>query len=131
VISNKDIIVLGNKELETLIALTEEEQEIGLMNRSWPPPIMTFPFKKAHVSKFWMLNTPTPLDIIFCKGRRIIDIFSGVPYSLSLVGPDEPSDFVVELPKGTAKKLGIKSGDFADIKYSVRTLAKKYASILE
>lgn len=50
------------------VAQTPEQQEIGLMNR---PPLaadrgMLFPFEPPRPVIFWMKNTPSPLDIVFC-----------------------------------------------------------------
>lgn len=126
----KDLVILGNNKLETLIALTEDEQVQGLMYRDWPPPVMSFPFNQASVHKFWMRNTISPLDIIFCRAGGIVSIASGIPLSLKLVGPDEPIDLVVELPAGTARKLNISTGDPAELRYSSQSLAKKYANYL-
>lgn len=125
-----DRVVLGKTELPVLVAITEDEQVQGLMYKSWPPPVMAFPFDRPSVRKFWMRNTISPLDIIFCKANKVVSIEEGIPLSLKLVGPDEPVDLVVELPKGTSKKLGILVGDFVDIKYSIQTLSKKYTKKL-
>jgi len=125
-----DIIVLGDQKLPTLVAITEDEQVRGLMYKTWPPPAMSFPFKHPKVTKFWMRNTISPLDIVFCRGSKVISIANGEPLSLKLVGPDEPSDLVVELPRGSAKRLGINAGSFVDLQLSTKTLAKKYANYL-
>jgi len=125
-----DIIILGDQKLETLVAITEEEQIRGLMYKVWPPPVMSFPFKRAKVRKFWMRNTISPLDIVFCRDNKVISIVDGVPLSLNRVGPDEPSDLVIELPKGTAKKISITSGSAVDLIFSTDTLAKKYSKLL-
>jgi len=125
-----DKVVFGKHELPTLVAITEDEQVQGLMYKSWPPPIMSFPFKQSKVRKFWMRNTISPLDIIFCRGNKVISIISGEPLSLKQVGPDEPCDLVVELPKGTAENIGITAGSIVKLQLSTNTLAKKYASFL-
>lgn len=121
----KDTVQIGNHYFDTLIALTEYEQARGLMEKSWPPPVMCFPYKKSSIHKFWMKNTPSPLDIIFVKNNKVLDIFKGEPYSLVAVGPEEPSDLVVELPFGTAKKLGIKKGDPVKIFYGIDTMCRR------
>lgn len=68
---NKDIIVLGKNKFETLVARTPLEHLRGLMFKEWPPPIMSFPYSDAGIKKFWMKNTPSPLDIIFCYAGEI------------------------------------------------------------
>lgn len=126
-----DLIIINGESLPTLIALTEDEQEMGLMYQKWPPPIMSFPFKSSEIRKFWMKNTPSPLDIIFCNSGRIVGIYDGKPYSKDLVGPDLPVDLVIEIPAGMAKKLSVDCGDNVKLKYSIKSLAKKFDMVLE
>lgn len=121
-----DEIILGGHKFSTLVAITEDEHIKGLMHKAWPPPVMIFPYETAEVRKFWMKNTPSPLDIIFCNDNKIISINNGEPLSTKLIGPNEPSDLVVEVPLGTVNKLGIKIGDPVKINYSIYTIAKKY-----
>jgi uncharacterized membrane protein (UPF0127 family) len=71
-----------------------------------------------------MKNTVSPLDIIFCKNNRIISIMAGQPMSTTMVGPDEPADLVIELPKGTSEKYGFYIGDIVKTVYSTDTAAK-------
>jgi uncharacterized membrane protein (UPF0127 family) len=117
-----DNIVFSNIK----VAITQREQSIGLMYKEWPPPIMVFPFKNAQHIKFWMKNTPSPLDVIFCRGGRIIGIYQGEPNSTELFGPNTLSDLVIEMPKGHAQKYGIKVGSHVEMKYSGDTILKLY-----
>ena len=98
-----------------VIAVTEAEQLRGLMFQEWPPPIMAFPAVTASYRKFWMKNTISPLDIVFCRDNKVIGVFSGEPLSTALVGPEEPSGLVVELPAGYAAKLGLVVGDYVGL----------------
>jgi len=107
-----DIISIKGQVFQTLVAVTEAEQSKGLMYQKWPPPIMSFPYKRAATRRFWMKNTMTPLDIVFCRANCVVGIFKGEPFSTKLVGPNEPSDLVVELPAGTAANLGLAIGDY-------------------
>jgi len=101
---------IGNHELITLVAETIEEQEKGLMHQPWPPPIMTFVYNSPRKLFFWMKDTPSPLDIIFCNSNIIKLITEGQPYSTSLIGDGGSYDMVIELPKNTVKNLNIKNG---------------------
>lgn len=121
-----DIIIIKEKVFPTLVAVTDTEQERGLMFKEWPPPIMSFPFSTSEQRKFWMKNTPSPLDIIFCMSGKIIEIYNGNPNCENLIGPDNPTDLVVEMPAGMVGKYGISSGDTVSLKYSIATLAKHY-----
>ena len=119
----KDFIKLNNNKFETLLAISEEEQNKGLMKVDWPPPIMTFVFAKPQINYFWMDNTPSPLDVVFCLNKRITDIHRGEPWSKKAFGSSLPSNMVIELPFGTCKKYKIEPGDSAELIYSVKGMA--------
>lgn len=106
-----DEIVINGKLFNTLFAISQEEQEIGLMGVRWPPPIMSFPYKSPQINKFWMKNTVSPLDIIFANNGIIIDIQAGEPLSTKLIGGNYFSDLVIEMPLGTCELHGISIGD--------------------
>lgn len=120
-----DYVVFNQVKLETLVALSEKEQAEGLMFQA-SPMIMSFPYDNSQIRKFWMKNTPVALDIVFCNNNRVISIEDGIPFSLNKVGPLDPSDLVVELPKGRSVDLGIVLGTPVKMFYSLSTLAKKY-----
>jgi len=90
----------------TYLAISSQEQQQGLMHVDWPPPVMAFVYAAPQVNKFWMKNTPSPLDIVFCCSGEIVDICKGEPYCTSTIG-NKYSDLVIELPYGTISKLGI------------------------
>jgi uncharacterized protein len=109
---NTDVVSIKGQAFPALVAVTESEQQRGLMFQEWPPPIMAFPYRRAASRRFWMNNVLSPLDIVFCRSNCVVGIFKGEPLSTKLVGPDEPSDLVIELPAGTAEKLGLAVGDY-------------------
>lgn len=119
-------IKIGNKQIDNVrFAITDEEQETGLMHSSWPPDFMVFPYKTAEKRKFWMKNTPVPLDIIFCKANKIIYIGVGKPYvENKLIGPNEPCDLVIEAYGGFCAYNDIKIGDSISVKYDKENIAK-------
>ena len=119
-----DVVSIKGQAFPALVAVTAQEQERGLMFQKWPPPIMVFPYQREGYHKFWMHNTPSPLDIIFAKGNSVIGIFKGEPLSTKLIGPDQPSDLVIELPAGTASDLGLSVGDYVSFAPTKETLAK-------
>lgn len=120
-----DTISIKGQVFPTLVAVTESEQRQGLMFQEWPPPIMAFPYNTAAPRRFWMKNTTSPLDIVFCRANHVVGIFRGEPMSTKLVGPDEPSDFVVELPAGTADRLGLQVGDYVGYSPTKDTLSRQ------
>jgi uncharacterized protein len=122
---NDKITIAGN-EFDVLVATTEQQQSKGLMGVPWPPPVMAFPYSFPGIRSFWMKNTPSPLDIIFCNAGKIIAIYEGEPMSTKSIGPDAPSDLVVEMPKGMTASKGIKIGDPIKLHRSLISVAKQY-----
>lgn len=108
-------LIINNNKFSTLLAISDIEQQIGLMHRKELPPSMSFIYGSPRVNKFWMKSTYLPLDIIFCCNGKIVDIHKGEPLSTKLIGSNSLSDLVVELPYGTCNKLGFKPGDEVSI----------------
>lgn len=130
------IICIGNNLFETLLAVTAQEQERGLMYMQPPVPNMAFLYDRAGINKFWMANTPASLDIIFCHAGKVTQICMGEPYSTAMVGSNSLSDLVVELPSGTAIRSGIKLGhEVSFVKPAseelVKIIANKYHRIVK
>jgi uncharacterized membrane protein (UPF0127 family) len=120
----KGYVHILDNVFETLLAVSSDDQERGLMGISWPPPVMSFVYDKPKINKFWMHNTPSPLDIIFCKDGKINQICKGEPHSTQIIGKDILSDLVIELPYGTCKILNIKVSDSANLLNSTKKLLK-------
>ena len=111
-------IIINNYKFDAITAISEVEQAKGLMKVAWPPPIMVFPSEQPEYRKFWMNNTPSPLDIVFIKENKIISIAKGEPFSTEMVGPNVKVDCVVEFPYGSMKKINAKLNDDIEILYS-------------
>lgn len=100
-------IYIHNNIFPTLLAISSDEQEKGLMHEEWPPPVMSFVYASPSVNRFWMKNTPSPLDIVFCHNGIVSEICYGQPNSTSIIGGNQLSDLVVELPYGTVEASNI------------------------
>lgn len=103
-------LLIGKQSFPTLLAISEDEQAMGLMYQPWPPPIMSFVYASPKISRFWMKNTPSPLDIVFCNQGKITQICKGEPYSTTAIGDHTFSDLIIEFPYGTVKKSNIEIG---------------------
>lgn len=103
-------IYVHNQIFPTLLAISDDEQAQGLMGQVWPPPVMSFIYTEAKYNRFWMKNTPSPLDIIFCHDGQITQICKGEPYSTAMIGDYKLSDLVIEFPYGTVINSGVKLG---------------------
>jgi len=120
----EDFIIIKDKKIPTILAITAEEQEKGLMHCNDLPPSMSFVYSKSNINKFWMKNTPKPLDIIFCNEDKILHIAHGEPFSLQAVGPNEPTNLVIEMPYGTCLEHGFRVGDTVKKAFSIISTAK-------
>lgn len=121
-------IFVANNIFESLFAISSEEQEKGLMFEPFPPPIMSFVYESPKVNKFWMHNTPSPLDIVFCCNGEIVQICKGDPFSTKTIGDDRYSDLIIEFPYGTVKNSNIKlRNKVGIIEPSIHELRKIFA----
>ena len=97
------------------IADTPSKREMGLQYRRdlAADRGMIFLFPAESQQSFWMKNTPLPLDMIFInRERKIVGIIEQtVPFSLDPRSVTAPSQFVLEINGGLAKRHGIKAGD--------------------
>lgn len=125
-----DKLKVGSKVIDTLVAVTDKDHERGLMFQTWPPPVMSFPYNVAAVRKFWMKNTISPLDLIFCRNGKVVSIHTGSPLSLDYIGPNQPTDLVVEMPQGMTRVLGVTVGQDISLHCSLRTIAARYSHTL-
>ena len=96
------------------LARTNLEQQRGLQLRQFLEPEngMLFIFPEPAPIKFWMKDTFIPLDMIFADdtGRVVFVEEDAQPLSLLLRGPDEPTQFVVEVPSGWARAHSVENG---------------------
>lgn len=104
----------GDRPFRIEIADDDAERDPGLMFRQSMPDDhgMLFVFPQTESVGFWMKNTPMPLDLLFIgQDGRIKAIRRGEPQSETVIAPDEPVRFVLELKAGTAGRQNIKEGD--------------------
>lgn len=97
------------------LADTSEERGIGLMHRNYLAPDhgMLFDFQVEQQERFWMRNTFIPLDMVFIRASGEIAFIAQntIPHDERPVGPSQAVQAVLELPGGTAQRLGLKAGD--------------------
>jgi uncharacterized membrane protein (UPF0127 family) len=112
----------GDQHVKVEIARTPNERARGLMYRQKLEPGrgMIFLFERSEPLKFWMKNTYIPLDMIFISNeRKVIYVEENAePLTTQSRGPDEDSQFVLEVPGGWARAHGVERGvavKFVDI----------------
>ena len=105
----------GVHRFQVEIADTDEERQLGLMNRRSMARDrgMLFLFQgPPRRQAFWMRNTLIPLDIIYIAADgRIDSIVNAVPLDETPLPSSGPSSYVLEINGGLAAELGIAPGD--------------------
>jgi len=108
----------GTDTLRTIdieIADTDSTRMRGLMQRPEIPDDtgMLFVFPFAEPQSFWMANTPHPLDIqYYAADSTLLNIAENTtPYSQAPLPSEGDAQFVVEVPAGYSRRIGLVRGD--------------------
>lgn len=114
-------LVINEKKLKVEIADTREKRSKGLGGRDSlaEESGMLFIFSKADKYPFWMKGLKFPLDFVYIKEDKIVDLIPGIlppalgakDEELPIYLPREEVDKVLEVAAGTIEKLNIKIGD--------------------
>lgn len=116
---------IGSYEFNLAIAKTDKEKQIGLAKYKNIPQNfgILFPFEKPDYYAFWMKGMKFPIDIIYIKQNKIVDIHENIqpPKSdneqLPIIKPKETSDMVLEINANLSDKYNFKIGDLVKINY--------------
>lgn len=105
----------GPHDFQVEVMRTDQELQQGMMYRRSLAPDrgMLFEFAAEAPQAFWMENTYVPLDMIFIRADGIIHRIEAdsEPLSRRSISSGAPVLGVLEVPGGTAARLGIKPGD--------------------
>lgn len=116
-------VTIGDQIIQLEVARTEAEQARGLMYRPALPDDrgMLFPFDLPRPLRFWMRNTPQPLDMVFLLNGEVRAVIANVPPCTTqpcpTYGPGTDANQVIELRGGRAAELGLKAGDQLQIRF--------------
>ena len=105
----------GPQAFQVEFANNDSDRARGLMFRRslGPDRGMLFDFGRVEPVSMWMQNTYIPLDMLFIRPdgtvARIAE--NTEPLSTRVIPSGEPVLGVLEVPGGTAKRLGIRPGD--------------------
>jgi len=104
----------GELHVRVELARSEPERTRGLMFRQSLDGGrgMLFLFERPERLKFWMKNTYIPLDMIFIGADlHIVGIEENAePLTLNPRGPEQESQFVLEVPGGWTRAHGVEPG---------------------
>ena len=105
----------GMHRISVEIADTPDTRATGLMHRDEMARDhgMLFDFGRTQPVSMWMKNTYLSLDMLFIRPDGSIARIAAdtEPLSTRTISSGEPVNGVLELPAGTAARLGIKAGD--------------------
>ena len=95
------------------VQTSKEGQRIGLSGRSSisPGSGMLFPVKPAKLVKVWMKDMRFPIDILFVKDNRVIQVVEKAPPCKTTEAcprymSESPVDTIIELHPDTEVKVG-------------------------
>jgi uncharacterized protein len=106
-------ISAGMHQIDTQLAMTPMERQIGLMNRPNMPAHegMLFVFEEPTKQCFWMKNTLLPLTAAFvADDGTIVNLEDMKPQTLEAHCSTKAVRYVLEMNQGWFVKRGIKPG---------------------
>lgn len=115
-------VTIGGTIISVEIADVLGEQVRGLSGRDslCPDCGMLFVYERPGIRNFWMRDMKFPLDMVFIRDGRVVEIIAGVP--IPVPGEEIPkvqsayeSDMVLEVNVGFAAAHGLKAGDGVDL----------------
>ncbi|MBZ8134561.1 hypothetical protein CLD20_14870 [Afifella sp. IM 167] len=109
--------IAGSKGMHTFhveLARNQQERSRGLMYRRSLAADrgMLFDFGTDRSITMWMKNTYIPLDMIFIGSDHKVSRIAKetTPFSEDTIASGKPARYVLEVPGGTADRLGIRPG---------------------
>lgn len=119
-------IPLGGRPASLQVAVLEPEQARGLMERRDLGADQGMIFVNAYPQqlRFWMHDTPTPLDIgYFAADGELAEIYPLRPFDEQTVASRRGDlQFAVEMNRGWFSAHGVHPGDKLDLKALARAL---------
>ncbi len=103
----------GMHLIDTQVARTNEQRQIGLMHRASMPQTegMLFVFDEPATQCFWMKNTMLPLTAAFvADDGRIVNLADMKPQTTDSHCSTQPVRYVLEMNVGWFEKKGLKAG---------------------
>ena len=104
---------VGIHQIDTQVAITPEQHQIGLMYRTAMPQGegMLFVFQNPSKQCFWMKNTILPLTAAFiADDGSIVNLEDMQPQTTDSHCSLKPVRYVLEMNQGWFAKKGIKAG---------------------
>lgn len=107
-------LTAGMYQIDTQLAMTPQQREVGLMFRKEMPQAegMLFIFEQSATQCFWMKNTILPLTAAFvADDGRIVNLTDMKPQTEDSHCSEEPVRYVLEMNQGWFAKKNLKKGN--------------------
>lgn len=107
-------LTAGMYQIDTQLAMTPQQREVGLMFRKEMPQAegMLFIFEQPATQCFWMKNTILPLTAAFvADDGRIVNLADMKPQTEDSHCSEEPVRYVLEMNQGWFAKKNLKKGN--------------------
>jgi len=130
-LNNENFVIIKDKKIILEIADTEPKRAQGLMYRDELEKNngMIFIFERPQRVNFWMKNVKIPLDIIFIRNDRAVNIYRNVSPCRSdycEIYPSETiTDYAIELNSGFCDTNNIKIGEKIKLNFNIQEYFKK------
>jgi hypothetical protein len=116
--TSKSYVLVGERRLPVDLAMTSETRTKGLSGR---PCLargtgLVLGWDSPTEARIWMPDMNFAIDVLFVRGERVVALFADAQPCVPgercpTFGPEEPVDYVLEVPAGTAAEWGIRKGD--------------------
>lgn len=114
--------LLAGQLFQLEVAAHPDSRRQGLMERTelQEGTGMLFDFPAGTSPSIWMRNMEISLDLLFVDDQaQLVQVFSEVPpcegLPCAIYQAERPLRFVIEVPAGTASRLGLQPGDQLDL----------------
>jgi hypothetical protein len=112
------VVTVGDASVRAEVAADQASQRRGLAGRERLAADAGMLFLLPDDSpSFWMKGMRFPLDIVWIRDGRVVDVTADVPppdaqaSSLPTYSPDRPADRALEVNAGWAARHGVERGD--------------------
>ena len=112
---------IGEQEFQIEVAKDDASRMRGLSGREYlaPDQGMLFIFDTAGNHGFWMKGMKFPLDMVWIRDNRVVDLTENVPISKELLPavyyPKEPILWMLELNAGSVQKYNLQVNDSIEV----------------
>lgn len=109
----KPLVIINGVKVAVEVRDTSAERQQGLSGRErlGEDEGMLFVFEQPGIYPFWMKDMKFPLDFVWMRENKVVDLREKVGITEMNIKPGQPADKVLEVNSGWIEKHKIKVGD--------------------